>query len=412
MVNLLPSIKDGQVTWTTMRVEAQQYIVEGMVDGLYKCVNTLDENDWFPSSTTSCLYVQICVCKYCGAEGDCDGPCLNPLCPSNDPDANYCSCCQQQKDDYDVCINPTCSCSPYYNGTSDPGGGGNAGGGGNPGSGGDSGSDSGSDPGSDPVSDPGYDPLVSPPIISVSLSCPNVVELLDPYNISLTVNPSGATITSVKYLINDQYELQNGTSLSCEERAKKAGHWSIKAVVNGTHTSNVVNVDVNYPDANTIMSNGVVSSNMADLWQETKNAASANGRSERGCWIYINTTSMTYECGTTIVGPNTEGCAGTSGQVDMGFRSESLSSSPIIGGKYTVAFFHTHTPLTFCPSGNSRVVGPSDYDTDFAASEGVPGFVYDYNGTWSYSDYRINGGHSIDASSQLFIFGPAKRETP
>jgi hypothetical protein len=28
MVNLLPSIKDGQVTWTTMRVEAQQYIVE------------------------------------------------------------------------------------------------------------------------------------------------------------------------------------------------------------------------------------------------------------------------------------------------------------------------------------------------------------------------------------------------
>ena len=121
---------------------------------------------------------------------------------------------------------------------------------------------------------------------------------------------------------------------------------------------------------------------------------------------------MTYECGTTAEGDNIEGCAGTFGQVDVGFRSENVSSSPIIGGKYTVAFFHTHTPLTFCPSGNSRVVGPSDYDTDFAASEGVPGFVYDYNGTWSYSDYRINGGHSIDASSQLFIFGPAKRETP
>jgi len=28
MVNLLPCIKDGDVTWTTMRVEAQQYIVE------------------------------------------------------------------------------------------------------------------------------------------------------------------------------------------------------------------------------------------------------------------------------------------------------------------------------------------------------------------------------------------------
>jgi len=90
-------------------------------------VNTLDENDWFPSSTTSCLYVQICACKYCRAEWDCDGPCPNPLCPSNDPDANYCSCCQQQKDDYDVCINPACSCSPYYNGSSDPGSGGDPG---------------------------------------------------------------------------------------------------------------------------------------------------------------------------------------------------------------------------------------------------------------------------------------------
>ncbi len=127
MVNLLPSIKDGQVTWTTMRVEAQQYIVEGMVDGLYKCVNTLDENDWFPSSTTSCLYVQICACKYCRAEWDCDGPCPNPLCPSNDPDATFCSCCQQQKSDDDICINSACSCSPYYNGTSDPGGGGDPG---------------------------------------------------------------------------------------------------------------------------------------------------------------------------------------------------------------------------------------------------------------------------------------------
>jgi hypothetical protein len=216
----------------------------------------------------------------------------------------------------------------------------------------------------------------------------------------------------VKYLINDQYELQNGTSLSCEERAKKAGHWSIKAVVNGTHTSNVVNVDVNYPDANTIMSNGVVSSNMADLWQETKNAATSNGRSERGCWIYINTTSMTYECGTTIVGPNTEGCAGTVATVDMGFRSENVSSSPIIGGKYAVAFFYTHTPLTFCPSDNSRVVGPSPEDILFASSQGVPGFVYDYVGTWSTVDYRILGGHSIDASSQLYIIGPVKRATP
>ena len=219
MVNLLPCIKDGAVTWTTMRVEAQQYIVEGMVDGVYKCVNTLDENDWFPSSTTSCLYVQICACKYCRAEWDCDGPCPNPLCPSNDPDATFCSCCQQQKSDDDICINSACSCSPYYNGGSDPGGGGNSGGN----TGGNTGSNPGSDPGSDPVSDPGYDPLVSPPIISVSLSCPNVVELLDPYNISLTVNPSSATITSVKYLINDQYELQNGTSLSCENVRKKPG---------------------------------------------------------------------------------------------------------------------------------------------------------------------------------------------
>jgi hypothetical protein len=125
MVNLLPSIKDGQVTWATMKVEAQQYIVEGMVGNLYKCVDTQDATAWFPSATTSCLYAQVCACAHCGADRDCDGPCPNPLCPSNDPDANFCSCCQQQKSDDDICINSACSCSPYYNGGSDPGSGGN-----------------------------------------------------------------------------------------------------------------------------------------------------------------------------------------------------------------------------------------------------------------------------------------------
>jgi hypothetical protein len=216
----------------------------------------------------------------------------------------------------------------------------------------------------------------------------------------------------VKYLINDQYELQNGTSLSCEELAKKAGHWSIKAVVNGTHTSNVINVEVKYPDVNTIMSDGVVSSNMAALWQETKNAASANGRSERGCWIYINTASMTFECGRTISGPNIVECAGTSGQVNMGFRSEIVSSSPIIGGKYAVAMFHTHTPLTYCPSDNSRVVGPSTSDIRVANSQGVPGLVYDYVGSWNRVEYEICGQDSIDDPSKLYIIGPVKRSTP
>jgi hypothetical protein len=125
MVNLLPSIKDGQVTWTTMRVEAQQYIVEGMVDGLYKCVNTLDENDWFPSSTTSCLYVQICACKYCRAEWDCDGPCPNQLCPSNDEtQADPCICCGQPKDYKNQCVNTSCYCSPFYDPPEPPSGGG------------------------------------------------------------------------------------------------------------------------------------------------------------------------------------------------------------------------------------------------------------------------------------------------
>jgi len=174
----------------------------------------------------------------------------------------------------------------------------------------------------------------------------------------------------------------------------------------------VVNVEVKYPDANAIRGNGVVSSNMAALWQETKHAASANGRSERACWIYVNTSSMTYECGETIVGPNTVGCNGSSASVDVGTRSESVSASPIIGGRYAVAVFHTHTPLTFCSTDNSRVVGPSLADVLFANSQGVPGFVYDYYG-WNVSGFMIiNGAHGINDSSEITSFGPSSRATP
>src|SRR5574344_8152 len=395
MVNLVPCIKDGAVTWTTMEVGAQQYIVEGyrfVVTGIepytgyteYLCVNVANPGDSFWSGYSGCAVslpeasvtpdeddegngYSSCYCTECAALlTRCGASCMFPTCPnfgSNNSDPGY----------------PD----------SDPGG--------NPGG----------STGGNPGSNPGYDPFVSPPIISVSLSCPNVVELLDPYNVTLTVNPNNATITSVKYLINDQYVLQNGTSLSCGERAKKAGYWTIKAVVNGTHTSNVVNVEVKYPDANAIRGNGVVSSNMAALWQETKHAASANGRSERACWIYVNTSSMTYECGETIVGPNTVGCNGTSASVDMGSPSEAVSFSPIIGGKYAVAFFHTHTPLTFCPSVSYRVVGPSPDDESYSYSNNIPGFVYDYSGTWSYLEYRVNGGHSINIPSQFYNFGPA-----
>jgi len=160
MVNLLPCIKDGDVTWTTMRVEGQQYIVEGyrfIVTGIepytgyteYLCVNVTNPNEYFWSGYSGCaVYLpevtvtpdededeegdgadnNVCYCDECGALLiRCGASCMFPTCP------NYSS------------TNTSGSSSGSGSGAGSNGGG-NSGGGSGGGSTGGTGGTTGSDP--------------------------------------------------------------------------------------------------------------------------------------------------------------------------------------------------------------------------------------------------------------------------
>jgi len=104
------------------------------------------------------------------------------------------------------------------------------------------------------------------------------------------------------------------------------------------------------------------------------------------------------------------GCAGTNASLSPGSPSESPTFSPLQGGKYAVAHFHTHTPLTYCPSNVGRdPVGPTGPDESLLTSSnyGIPGLVYDYVGDGG----KLYGGHSINANAQVYTFSLNRRAT-
>ena len=59
-------------------------------------------------------------------------------------------------------------------------------------------------------------------------------------------------------------------------------------------------------------------------------------------------------------------------------------------GCYAVAFFHAHTPYTYCPPSCSRETGPSESDIQSSESLGIPILVCDYSAP------VIKGGHELN----------------
>jgi hypothetical protein len=251
----------------------------------------------------------------------------------------------------------------------------------------------------------------------VTLSGQNTVSLLANYGLNVTIS-GNLTITSVKYLIykpsQTQYTLANNNSLSCNLQAKKPGYWTIKAIVNNTFESNELSVEVQYPNVNAIKSNATVLSNMNSVWAATKNAASSSGRCEKGFGIFLNTTTSSYTCGATVSGPMVS--CGELAYISTTVSGATSYPDPTIGGIYPVAFFHAHTPYTYCPTTDRREVGPTDQDR----SNELPGLVYDYMGMIypgglypGASDFfGISGGHNLNLAAMIYTCGPNRRATP
>lgn len=237
------------------------------------------------------------------------------------------------------------------------------------------------------------------------------IEVMENFYFEPTVYPS-TPIVSVKYEIGknnlafQKWTLQESESPECSVTALNPGEWFVRAIITLTDTviiTNTLIVDVLYPDVYKIRDNPIVRSQMESVWQETKNAA-VSGRSERGFWIFVNTSNMTFEFGETFVGLSFQ--CGVLANLEFTYPTDIPSNSPLVGGKYAVCFFHSHPPLTFCP-GFIKGVGPSTGDTN--AIPDFPGLVYDYIGVYENGLYQLIGGHNINDAADVYIYGLYRR---
>ena len=235
----------------------------------------------------------------------------------------------------------------------------------------------------------------------VTLSGPGIITVTDSYDLEVSITPSNVILSSVVFKINNQYELQSGTALSCYSPARKPGIWTITAIVNGV-TSNSKTVEVQFPDINEIASNGTVRNAMNAAWADTKAAAST--RVEKGFSITLETSGsgLIFSCGEIQTGPPS-GCVGERASIYI-TGQEGFTANPLNGGRYRVADFHTHPPLTYCPSGSDRDAGFSDEDNDAF----VPQLLYDYVGEKGI----IEGGHAIDAPAMIYMMGSRRTSYP
>lgn len=145
-----------------------------------------------------------------------------------------------------------------------------------------------------------------------------------------------------------------------------------------------------YPSANEILADNVVKAHLESLWQQTVNAASAQGRREYGCYIYYNNGS--FSCEDVEPGPINTSCAQSSG---IRFT---IKNDPAL-----CAVFHTHTTLEYCDSTLQRITGPSSGDLSGSYASMLPCFVYDYEGI------KIMGTQSKTAPAKIYIYGLDRR---
>lgn len=157
---------------------------------------------------------------------------------------------------------------------------------------------------------------------------------------------------------------------------------------------------VNFPTYVQIIADSTVSSKMASEWQATLDDCTEvpNQRRERGFWIELDTSgSGSYICGSSIqsswTGPN------ESASIELGARpgSELSEVAPNASSAiYSVASFHTHTPMSYRPTGD-RITGPSRADIKCDISDNVAGIVYDY------SSPLISSGHNKNDPAQTYM---------
>ena len=124
---------------------------------------------------------------------------------------------------------------------------------------------------------------------------------------------------------------------------------------------------------------------------------------EYGCFIYMNTQTGKYHCGSEVI----EGepvPLDKEVEAKVHFTYSTQEYDPREPFDLIVGTLHSHYPLTWAASGVRRTPGPSS--TDNGGS--LPGLVYDYL-------YQVFAGDPVDIKDnpkQMYTYGPDRREIP
>lgn len=301
--------------------------------------------------------------------------------------------------------------------------------GGNTGSSGDTGGDTGGGTGGGASGGTGGNPA-KPPItpddpghivVNLTTSEPvGEVEIGDVYHLIVDIYHTKQgpipKITNIEYFINRVGTNQGGvleetTEWICTRKAISAGRFQFVAVVHfegetGNVNSNIVYVTEMCPPISKFKDLPVVQNRAIELWNETVNYSRLNKSThetrEFGCFIYLNTGTGEYHCGSTIPGDPIQLTAPGKGTVHFVYNTQSYDPRETFD--LIVGTIHSHYPMTWAVSGLERRAGPSEDDDD---SE-LPGIVYDYS-------TQIFAGDPVNISSnpmKMYIYGPDRRAIP
>jgi hypothetical protein len=135
------------------------------------------------------------------------------------------------------------------------------------------------------------------------------------------------------------------------------------------------------PAGQELKKNPMIQRALADAYAHT-NAGNAKLAHEEGGWVLENT--KTHELMVYRAHP------GPAGTGDKGYFEINTNHPPHISGWAVVATFHVHcvTMNQLSINGGKFGVGPSGPDRDVAASQRVPGLVYDPTGSYAYGPYQ------------------------
>ena len=275
----------------------------------------------------------------------------------------------------------------------------------NPGSGGGGG---GGGSGENPT-DPDED--TDPVIIRLNVSGSKTYTLLDEYTLSVSVSPANKNPGIFYYEMSrpgeGKWEGLNGATV----KARFPGKFDLRAYAYIDYQpfySNIIQVEHIFPSRDEILQEA--RGHFDELWQKTLDDYSETSCREYGCTVYLETwdkgkEGYTYEDIPGEVTPPTSPIVTVKSKMTDDHRNDFR-----LGGKFGVAWFHTHPPMKYAGKKTMRRVGESDEDTTSIAKAQLPGFVYDCIGTKDLNgNYYTYGGDEIDRKGKIYPYGLERR---